>query len=65
MKKGNRVKDRNTKKIGTITSTWRDDMGLLNVIVNFDYIESDVVYWSKTNLTHGKQNFIDDLEVVI
>jgi hypothetical protein len=64
MKKGNRVKDRNTKKIGTISSTWRDDMGLLNVIVNFDFIESDVVYWSKTILTDAKQNFIDELEVI-
>ena len=67
MKKGDRVKDRNTKKIGTISSTWQDDMGLLNVIVDFNHIEGDVVYWNRAGagITHGKHTFIDDLEVVM
>ena len=60
---GDRVKDKETGHVGTVSSVWSDDYGRKNIIVNVDIIvPGEVVYYAKWE--HSSSPTVDRLELV-
>lgn len=60
---GDRVKDKETGHVGTVSSVWIDDYGRKNVIVNVDIIvPGEVVYYAKWE--HSNSPTVDRLEII-
>lgn len=57
------IKDVRTGETGTITSTWVDDTGMVNVIVEYDHKEGNVVYWALSNGSEHR-NIVSHLEII-